>query len=146
MNLAYGGNGEYWEKDPVAVWTCSKLRLYITCFTRLSQVDLTFLAVLLPQPSKGQDYSHVPLLYLYTLGAWETLKIPLVCASKCHTGRWRLNKGIWCILLSFPFLFMDLKHARQVLYKWAISQPIDQFLNIGTGQEHSLKVMWFLCL
>lgn len=46
---------------------------------------------------------------IYTLCTWETLKIPLVCASKCHTGRWRLTvysakeSGV---CLSFPFLFM----------------------------------------
>lgn len=61
-----------------------------------------------------------------TLCTGETLKVLLVCASECHTGRWRLTvysvkeSGVCSVL---PLLFyakdrhQDLKHARQVLYK-----------------------------
>lgn len=106
-----------------------------------SCLNLPRVGVIVTITHYSRGYSHVPLLYLYTVYMGDVEDTTSLCFKVSH---WQveahcvLSKGIWCMLVHpLPFYAkdrnQDLKHVRQVLYKWAIFQPIDQFLNIGTG-------------
>lgn len=51
-----------WLFELISIYICALL--FFCCF-KLSGTDLKFLIILLPQPLKCWDYSHLPLLCLY---------------------------------------------------------------------------------